>query len=354
MVESAARRGSIDHRARISADRVRFMATRSIDPADPRTFRLRLEPVVRRGSTPTEDDIAAHHADPLEETASALDLHLLVTLRDDLRHLHPADAVDDFVSEHPARWFDSARAEAVLSDLATAVAARPKASHGRLLFSPDDVRVELMETLERTAAILRSAAADARRFRLEPARRTIPVRAQLQLLARAGIELYDGTPAWDQLFWQLTEDELAAEPWYRLHHVFERASGYVVLASKGADPNDDCYRRIVEAVRSVCRGHLPLTDIDSKYRPDEDVHEVTTIVDDRVHRFHSEPYGRWIDPRLFEWLANLVKARGRHRLCTLEYRPSLGDDLPLFCCDRSDILRLRAGSVPVVEVTGRR
>src|SRR5690606_25245506 len=151
----------------------------------------------------------------------------------------------------------SAQAERAFTDLAAAVAARPTGPRGRVLFAPDDVRAELIETLERVAAILRAAAG--RRFRLEPARRTIPVRVQLQVLARAGIELYDGNPAWDELFWQFEEDELAAEPWYRLHHVFEHARGYVVLASKGADPIDDCYRRVVECVRSVCRGNLPLT-----------------------------------------------------------------------------------------------
>jgi hypothetical protein len=362
------------------------MTASSTDAAHPRTLRLRLEPVVRRGSPdPTEDEIVAYYAehvppdgpplsqvrehvvaaltaaarasraeaDPLEDTASALDLHLLVTLRDDLRRLHRAHAIEGGVSEHPQRWFGSAQAEAAFTDLAAAVAARPTGPHGRVLFAPDDVRAELMETLERTAAILRAAAAAGRRFRLEPARRTIPVRVQLQVLARAGIELYDGTPAWEQLFWQFEEDELAADPWYRLHHVFERASGYVVLASKGADPIDDCYRRVVECVRSVCRGSLPLTQVHSTYRPDEDVHEVTATLDDRSHRFRAEPHGRWIDPRLFAWLASLVKARGQHRLCTLEYRPSLGDELPLFCCERSEISRLRAASMPVVEVNGR-
>gem|GEM_PF-2383614 len=355
------------------------MTDSSTDAWRATTLRITLDEAAPRLDTArTDEDIAAYYrthvpdaGPPLEEIrdhvvaalaressapieygaiatrASEVQLHRLVALSEFLHDLPPGPAVFRFVSELHSRWFDASAGATRFDQLANAMA---NDGYIRRSSLPDDVWAALVSDARNAANCLRAASDAGHKFRLTPELRSVPVREQLDVLQRVGITLYDGKTPWAALFWQYSESDVAANPWYELLHVFEENHGLFDLGMKGAEPEDECYGRVVRTVSEVCRGHLPATDIESSYDEDSGCHRVHLTLDGNRESFDSEPSGRWLDAGLVPWLASLLSKRGNERLYTLEYRAELGDGLPLLCCDRNDASRLRVEGVPLVEL----
>lgn len=143
------------------------------------------------------------------------------------------------------------------------------------------------------------------------------VEQQLANLERWGIRLREGLDA-GVLLREHGRRFFEATPYVRLLAVLgetDRTTGLpnspdLCYLHAGSVRGSACYVRIVERLRDLSSGSLPLDDVEQETDEDERLVRLRVRVDTRVHEWAFHTHDQWLDPTLLTRVAQLQRARG--------------------------------------------